>query len=169
MSFQVSPRNLEPDSVFDRDDVMTGSLAFVLHAPFGDIPSVVILSRADDEESLAIQNQRSTREVPRFARNDEGYRLTRPYSPRPFAFRATSRARILSRRNWFFEAISESDGTASANDAAPAPQRRSFQTHSFGFAHPLRHARRSALTRPLHQTSRFADCVSGARMRTQSR
>src|SRR5882724_2480731 len=135
----------------------------------GDIQSVVILSRADDEESLDIQNQRSTREVPRFARNDEGHWLTRPHSPRAFAFRATSRARILSRRKMALRSDQRELCAAPGNDAAPAPAGRSFQTHSFGFAHPLRHAKRSAFARSLHQTSRFAGRIDGARMRTQSR
>jgi len=96
-------------------------------------------------------------------------RLARTRSPRTFAFRATSRARILSRRKLAIRSDQRELCAAAANDTAPAPPRRSFQTHSFGFAHPVRHAGRSALARPLHQTSRFANFVGRARMRTQSR
>ena len=52
---------------------MIGSLALLSTGSCSScgIGSAVILSREDDEESLDIHSQLSTREVARFARNDE--------------------------------------------------------------------------------------------------
>ena len=88
---------------------MTGSLAFVFHALLGDIQSVVILSRADDEESLDIQNQRSTREGSSLRSGmtkGTGSLALILHAHLPFVRHPEHE--FFHEENWLFEAISES-------------------------------------------------------------